>query len=186
MSHLRAALLAAASIAVLAAPTRAQAPHTTPFAVEVRAGAVFPTGDFNDVANPGYTLGGNITAYLNHVLGVYGGYHYARFGASGDGHFNETGPEAGVRIDFPSSVSHLNPFVKAGLVWNHLERTGAGDADFSDTRTGLQFNGGIAITIRRVSFTPGLTYIRYGYDDGGDDDRTASYLRLDVGVRVRI
>jgi Outer membrane protein beta-barrel domain len=186
MNTLSAGMCAVAASVVLAGPARAQLPHLTPFAFEVRAGAAFPTGDFNDDANTGYTLNGNVTAYVIPVLGIYGGYHYTRFGHSGEGHYNETGPEVGLRLDIPTPTVPLDPYVKVGVVWNHLELTGAGVDDFSDTSAGIQFNGGIALTLKRISLTPAFTYVRYGYDTDTQSGQTASYIRADLGVRVRI
>ncbi|HEX8905369.1 MAG TPA: hypothetical protein VF771_11030 [Longimicrobiaceae bacterium] len=186
MKKLNAALFAIAGTAVLAGPARAQLPHVTPFAFEVRGGVAIPTGSFNDVADPGYSLDGNATFYVVPRLGIYGGYHYVRFGASGSGHFNETGPEAGVRLEIPTPVIPIDPYVKAGVVWHKLELSGAGASDFSNSGAGFQLNGGVAIRMGPVSLTPGLTYVTYKYDTGTLDDQTASYLQADVGVRIRI
>lgn len=186
MHKLSPGMLAVAAAAVLAAPARAQLPHRTPFAVEARAGIAIPTGDFNDVANTGYTLNGNVTAYVIPAVGIYGGYHYTRFGHDGGGHYDETGPELGVRVDIPTPGIPLDPYVRAGFVWNRLELTGAGADDFSDSSTGIQLNAGIALTLGRVSLTPGFTFVSYGYDDATLDDHTASYIRADIGVRIRI
>jgi len=186
MHQLSAGMLAVAAATALAAPARAQLPHRTPFAFEARAGIAIPTGDFNDVASTGYALNANVTAYVIPVLGIYGGYHYTRFGHEGDGHYDETGPEIGVRVDFPTPRVPLDPYVRAGFVWNRLELTGAGAGDFSDSSTGIQFNAGVALTLGAVSLTPGFTFVSYGYSDATLDDHTASYIRADIGVRIRI
>jgi hypothetical protein len=177
---------AAAATALLAAPARAQIPTPTPFAFEVRGGIAIPTGDFNDVADLGYTLNGNATLYVMPTLGIYGGYHFARFGHTGTGHFNETGPEVGLRLDIPTPTIAIDPYLKAGVVWNNLELSGAGASDFSSSSTGFQFNAGVAFSLGRVSLTPGLTYVTYKYDSATADDQTASYIRADLGLRFRI
>jgi hypothetical protein len=186
MHKLSAGLLAAAATAVLSGPARAQLPHLTPFAFEARAGVAIPTGDFNDVASTGYALDGNVTAYVVPTLGIYAGYHYTRFGHEGSGHYNETGPEVGLRLDIPTPLIPIDPYVKAGLVWNRLELSGAGAGDFSDSKLGIQLNGGFALTLGSVSLSPGFTYITYRYDTNTLADQKASYVRADLGVRIRI
>ncbi|HSU13454.1 outer membrane beta-barrel protein [Longimicrobium sp.] len=186
MNKLIAGLFAVAATAVLSGPARAQIPHVTPFAVEARVGAAFPTGDFNDVANTGVTLNGNVTAYVIPTLGIYAGYYYTRFGRPGAGHYTETGPEVGLRLDIPTPDVPLDPYVRAGLVWNRLELTGAGAQDFSDSSPGFQINAGVALSLGRVSLAPGFTYVRHTYDTNTDEDQTASYIRADIGVRIRI
>jgi hypothetical protein len=186
MNKLITTTFAVAAAVALAGPARAQLPHVTPFAVEVRIGAAFPTGDFDDVANTGIALNGNVTAYVIPVLGIYGGYHSTRFGRAGDGHYNETGPEIGLRFDIPTPLVPLDPYVRAGFVWNRLELSGAGTEDFSDRSTGIQFNGGVALTLGSVSLSPGFTYVRYDYDTALENDQTASYIRADIGIRIRL
>ena len=186
MRKLSAGILAVAAAALLAGPARAQLPHVTPFAFEVRGGIAIPTGDFNDVADAGPSLDGNVTLYVMPMIGIYGGYHYTRFGSPGSGRYTETGPEAGVRLDIPTPLIPIDPYVKAGVVWNHLELAGEGASDFSSSSAGFQLNAGVALSLGPVSLTPGLTYVSYGYDSATSDNETASYIRADVGVRIRI
>ncbi|HEX6747181.1 MAG TPA: outer membrane beta-barrel protein [Longimicrobium sp.] len=186
MRKLRVGMFAVAAAALLAGPARAQLPHVTPFAFEVRGGIAIPTGDFNDVADPGPALNGNVTLYVMPMIGIYGGYHYTKFGSEGSGDFTETGPEVGVRVDIPTPLIPIDPYVKAGVAWNNLELTGAGANNFDSSSTGFQLNAGVALSLGPVSLTPGFTFVTYHYDSATTEDETASYIRADIGVRIRI
>ena len=80
-------LLSVVAAAAFAMPAHAQ--RVTPFALEVRGGLAFPTGDFGEAEEDvgsiksGITVGANATFHFMPMLGVYGGYTYNRFGVEG-------------------------------------------------------------------------------------------------------
>jgi len=187
MKKLSVGLATLAGVALLAGPARAQIPHITPFSFEARAGVALPQGDFNNEANPGFTVSGSVTYHAIPVIGIYGGYSYAQFDAEGSsGEFKDSGFDAGLRVGIPTPLIPIDPYVKAGVVWNRLELTGEGASNFSSSSAGFQLNAGVALSLGPVSLTPGFTYVSYGYDSATSDDETASYIRADVGVRIRI
>lgn len=120
---------------LLAAPAAAQ---TSPFSVEVRGRAAFPTGDFGDADEDGVELktgwGGSIEgAYqATSLLNVYMGYSYTMFpldfgdlqepleeivdDASVD--VIDAGFDAGARISLP--VMDGGAFVRGGLVYHRI------------------------------------------------------------------
>jgi hypothetical protein len=177
---------AALAAALLAAPAAAQIPHLTPFAFEARAGIAAPTGDLGDVAGNGFVVGGNITYHAFPIVGIYGGVSHAQFSVDdGDGDFKDSGFEIGARIGIPTPLIPIDPWIKGGAVFHRLELTGAGTDDFNDWGTGYEIGAGLGFGFGPVSVTPGVTYVSYKVDGGGGDD-TASYVKAEVGVRVRI
>jgi hypothetical protein len=188
MKTLAAASAALAAAALLAGPAAAQIPHLTPFAFEARAGIATPTGDFNDVAGANFAVGGSITYHAVPLLGVYAGASHARFSRdAGDGDFNDTGFDVGARLGIPTPLIPIDPWIRAGVVMHRLELSGAGGGDFSDWGTGYEVGAGLGFGIGPISITPGVSYVTYRYDNGvSAADQKASYVKADVGVRIRI
>lgn len=188
---------AALAAALFAAPAAAQSP--IPLALEIRGGIPFATGDFGDRGadigeglGPGYTVGANATLQLTHTLGVYAGYSYTRFDVEDfdDIDVTDKGLDAGVRAAFPTTTG-LAPFLKAGLVYHEADvlyedpQLGV-DTDISGRELGFEVAGGVEVPLGRVlSFTPGVSYVQYE-TDAAFGDRRVSYVRADVGLRMRL
>ena len=128
-------LLMLSAALLLAAPAAAQ---TSPFALEVRGRAAFPTGDFGDEDEDGVGLGtgwgGSIEGswQATPLLGVYGGYSYTAFPIDfGDLQepleeviddpsvdVTDSGFDAGARITLP--VMNGGVFVRGGVVYHRV------------------------------------------------------------------
>ena len=198
-------LLSLVAAAAFAAPAHAQLPTITPFSLEVRGGLAFPTGDFGESdgdeeggVETGYTLGANATFHFMPMLGVYAGYTYNRFGVEG---FDEVdvvdqGLSAGVRVAVPTPLIPIDPYVKAGLVYNRIgfefDDGGDGgeldDVTESDQSLGFEVGAGIGIGLGpKLSFTPQVTYTSYEPQfDGEGIDVNVEHIRVDVGLRIRL
>jgi opacity protein-like surface antigen len=185
------AALAAVSVATTA---NAQMGPTTPFSIEVRAGAAFPTGDFGEGLNTGWTAG--LTGQYNFtpMIGVYAGYQFASFstddeevGEDEDVNLNDRGFNAGLRASL-SPLAGFSPWVKGGLVYNELEFEVDGESVTSDSKLGFEVGGGLAFPLGpRISVTPGVTYTMYSFDDEDLDlDLDVSHLKVDIGLNFRI
>lgn len=188
----------AAGIALLASAGNAQAQRALPIAVEVRGGAAFPTGDFGDGLNTGYTFGGNATLGVSPLLGVYAGYSYNSFGVDDAGdvlgeelRINDRGFDAGVRASVPTLAVSLSPWVRAGLVYHDIEVNGDGGDFSSDSELGFEVGAGLEFPLGLlVSVTPGVSYTHYSID-GGDgsvdgDNLDVNHVRADIGLRIRL
>lgn len=190
-------LLAGALAAVaLAAPARAQLPSITPFSFEARAGVAMPTGDLGDVANTGYTLSGSATYHFIPMVGIYGGYTYSRFEVEGDEESGydlvDSGFDLGARLAIPTPLIPIDPYLKAGLVYNtfgyELEVQDQNADFYSDRSLGWEVGAGIGIGLApKLSFTPQVTYTRYEpqYDDS-ESRFDVEHVRADVGLRLRL
>lgn len=192
-------LLSVVAATAFAAPAHAQLPNFTPFSFEVRGGLAFPTGDFGeseeDVGSieSGYTVGANATYHFMPLLGVYAGYTYNRFGVEGLEELDvlDQGFSAGVRVAVPTPLIPIDPYVKAGLVFNSLSFEFDGDGgEFidSDNSLGYEVGAGVGIGLGpKLSFTPQVTYTSYEPQyDGEGDDFDVQHIRVDVGLRIRL
>lgn len=180
--------------AALAAPAQAQLPHITPFAFEGRVGAALPSADLDDDlgAGPGWTVSGSVTYYFFPYIGVYGGYAQSRFSADDDlgdeGEFTDAGWDVGLRVDIPTPLIPIDPWIRGGLVFHRLDAEGFTDPllNFeSETATGVEVGAGVGVGLGPLHLSPGVSLVRYTVDDAGGD-RTISYVKADVGLRIRI
>jgi len=187
MQKLSAVAAAVAAAALFAAPAAAQIPHFTPFAFEARAGVAVPMGDFHDVAGSNFAVGGSITYHALPMLGVYAGASHAQFSREGDGDYKDTGIDVGARLGIPTPLIPIDPWIRAGVVIHHLELGGTAASDFDDWGTGYEVGAGLGFGFGPISITPGVSYVNYSYDDGVlAVDQKASYVKADIGVRIRI
>jgi len=188
MQKLTTAAAALAAAVLLAGPAAAQIPHLTPFAFEARAGVAVPMGDLGDVAGNGFSLGGSITYHAFPVVGFYAGASHATFSSDdSDGDYKDAGFELGARIGIPTPLIPIDPWIKAGAVFHQLELSGAGTDDFDDWGTGYEVGAGLGFGFGPVSITPGVTYVSFKINDGSSaSDDTASHVKAELGVRVRI
>jgi opacity protein-like surface antigen len=197
------ALLSLVAAAAFAAPAHAQLPNFTPFSFEVRGGLAFPMGDFGEgegdeagAVESGWTVGANATYHFIPLVGIYGGYTYNRFGVEDfdDVDVVDQGISAGVRLAVPTPLIPIDPYVKAGLVYNSIGFEFDGDEgedeDFLDSDNSLGFEVGAGVGIGlgpKLSFTPQVTYTRYEPQyDGEGVDANVEHLRVDVGLRIRL
>lgn len=203
MKKITLGLLSLVAAAAFVAPAQAQIPNVTPFAFEVRGGLAFPRGDLKETpadvgsVESGTSLGANVTFHFMPMLGIYAGYTHNRFGVEGLEELKVTdqGFGAGVRIAVPTPLIPIDPYVKAGLVFNELSYKlsleGEEDEEFrdSDSSLGFEIGAGIGIGLGpKLSFTPQVTYTSYApkYDGENSDDFTVQHIRVDVGLRLRL
>lgn len=195
-------LLALGAVVALAAPAHAQLPDLTPFSFEVRGGLARPSGDFGEFGGSsddivmglesGYTVGASATWHVNPLLGIYGGFSYSRFSVeAGETDMVDRGFSAGARVAIPTPLTPIDPYLKAGLVYNALGyelEIDEMDLDYySGHSLGFEVGAGIGIALGpRLSLTPQLTWTRYEprYDDESRYD--VEHLRADVGLRLRL
>jgi opacity protein-like surface antigen len=188
-----AAALAAAS---LAGTAHAQALPTTPFSLEVRAGAAIPTGDLKEVAKTGYTVGANVSYAATPMVSIFGGYTMNSFGVKEDVTTEEgeafpddaslrvrvSGPEAGVRVNVPVAGS-IAPFVKASALVNRFSLSISSDdasGTFGDDEwhVGFDVGAGVAIPLGpRISVTPAVSYVKV------EDFKS---VKADIGLAIRL
>ncbi|HEV2148489.1 MAG TPA: outer membrane beta-barrel protein [Longimicrobiaceae bacterium] len=189
-----------AAFAALAIAGSASA-QSLPLSLEIRGGLPFPTGELNDVGNdigdglgPGYTLGGSVTLDVAPRVGVYAGYTFTRFDVEG---FEEIGLrtdgfDAGLRLALPTTTG-IGPWVKGGLVYHDAEvlfdeevQSNPREIDVSERKLGFEVGGGVEIRLgQTLSFTPGVSYVRFNTDEGFSN-RDVSYIKGDVGLRMRL
>lgn len=198
MKKITTGLLALATVA-LAGNAQAQAIPVSPFSVEVRGGLAFPTGDLEDVAESGITVGANGTFMFTPMLGLYAGFTYNAFGLPEeadelgvDGSINTYGLDAGLKAMFATPTLPVSPFVKGGLVYHKLELdiedVDLGEEDDTDFGLGFEVGGGVMVPLGpRLSFTPGVSYTSFkpGDSGDGDDGENISSFRVDVGLNFR-
>ncbi|HYW10814.1 MAG TPA: outer membrane beta-barrel protein [Longimicrobium sp.] len=181
-------LLMLSAALLLAAP--AVAAQTSPFSLEVRGRAAFPTGDFGEEEDGigvktgwGGTVEGLYQA--TPLLGVYAGYGYTRFptdlgeleelldDASID--ITDAGFDAGARITLP--VLNGGAFVRGGLVYHRaavdlseelqeffeaVEPAFNEDDLESGWSLGYQLGAGALVPLgQRLSASVGAAYTRY-------------------------
>ncbi|HET7464699.1 MAG TPA: outer membrane beta-barrel protein [Longimicrobium sp.] len=183
-------LFAAAAAALVAGPAAAQIPHITPFSFEGRAGVALPTGDFNDGVDPGVEFSGSITYHAIPLVGIYVGGTYAKFSVDEDDvDLSDAGLDVGARIGIPTPLIPIDPWIKAGVVVHQARVSDAGVTDHTDWGTGFEVGGGLGFGFGPVSVTPGISYVKYNstIGEGTDaEDAHVSYLKADIGVRIRI
>ena len=200
MKKITTRLVALAALA-FAGTVQAQAIPTSPFSVEVRCGLAFPTGDLEDVAESGITVGANGTYMFTPMLGLYAGFTYNAFGLPDEaeelgveGSINTYGLDAGVKAMFATPTLPVTPFLKGGLVYHKvqldIEDVDLGDEDESDFGLGFEVGGGVMVPLGpRLSFTPAVSYTSFkpnfeGDEDDDDADNITSF-RVDVGLNIR-
>jgi opacity protein-like surface antigen len=197
MKKITTGLVALAAVA-LAGSAQAQAIPVSPFSVEVRGGLAFPTGDLDDIADSGISVGANGTFMFTPMLGLYAGFTYNAFGLPEeaddldiDGSVNTYGLDAGVKAMFATPTLPVTPFLKGGLVYHKIsadiEDVELGEELESDSGLGFEVGGGVMVPLGpRLSFTPGVSYTSFKPKfDGEDGDENVTSFRVDVGLNIR-
>jgi len=182
-------LLMLSAALLLAAP--AVAAQASPFSLEVRGRAAFPTGDFGEEEDGigvetgwGGSLEGHFQA--TPLLGVYAGYSHTRFptdlgeleellGDDASVDITDAGFDAGARITLP--LLNGGAFVRGGVVYHRasvdlseelleffeaLEPAFDEDDLESDWSLGYQLGAGALVPLgQRLSASVGAAYTRY-------------------------
>lgn len=197
MSRIASAVLALCATFALAGTGSAQ----SPFSLEIRGGLPFPTGEFSDIGNDiggglegNYNLGASAELRVTPMLGVYAGYTYSRFKVEDFDGIDavDEGFDAGVRASF--STMGLFPWVKGGVVYHDAEfvfdedlGVGPERVEITGRQLGFEIGGGVEVPLgQHLSFTPGVSYVQYSADETAGDDLDITYVKADVGMRIRL
>ncbi|HET6764486.1 MAG TPA: outer membrane beta-barrel protein [Longimicrobiaceae bacterium] len=186
-----AAVFAAAS---LAGAAHAQTLPTSPFGLELRAGAAVPQGDLKEGTKVGYTVSTNVSYDATPVVSVFGGFNVTSFGFKdevfADPDFPDdtsvrlqvAGAEAGVRLNVPVT-GKITPFVKGSALYDRYSITVSdsdGTGSFADDqwRWGFDVGAGVSVPIGpRLSVTPGVSYMKVEH---------ATAVKVDIGLAIRL
>jgi hypothetical protein len=179
-------LAAVAAVVVAAGSASAQ---RIPLTVEGRVEAAIPTGDLGDATNVGIGLAGDVTLNVTPIVGVYGGYSWARFpGKSSSGvDYTDQGFNVGLKASFaPMQGLGAAPFVRGGAVIHKLSAaiggSGGSFTGSSDYRVGFEAAGGVSFPIApRISLTPQVGYNEYSLGSGNG---TVSSVRAGAGIDI--
>ena len=195
-SHVRRLLAPALLLcAGLAQPALAQG--APPLLVEVRAGAGFPIGDFNDGGTTGWIVGGTVLYRVNPGLDVYAGYDYASFPPDDpdpDLEFDirDQAIRAGVRAHIREGTAPGAPWIEAGFTLGRTSVSassgGASGTVDAEWALGAEVGAGLSIALgSRASLTPGVRFRSHKADFGEElGSTTVSYFVVDLGVSVRL
>ena len=186
-------LLAAFAALAVAGSAQAQLVPTSPFAVEVRAGFTFPTGELADVADSGVGLNANASFSFSPMLAVYAGYSFNQFpieefeGEDVEGDWTDTGLDAGLRLGLSVPGLPVAPFINGGVSYHKLEleiEDLPGEDFETDNELGFHVGGGFEFPLGpRLSVTPAVSYTQYEIED---DDEPVKFIKVDVGLKLRI
>jgi opacity protein-like surface antigen len=183
-----------AAAAVIGAASAAQA-QNSPFAVELRAGLAFPSGDLKDIdeeegieTESGVGVNLNASYQVTPMVALYGEYSWLQFGIKDvdDADVTDQGFGAGVKLSF--QTPGMTPFLKAGIAMHQIELSVEDfSTDIEDENLGFRVGGGVEIPLgNRLSVTPGATFTTYSIGDDSEDDATISHFTVDVGMKLRL
>lgn len=177
-------LLAAAALACL---LPAGAAHAQ-LAIEARAGIAQPQDALSEDmdADGGYATEVSLTVGALPFVSLYGAWSKVEFDRDGSegSVVTDEGWAGGVRVTVPTPFVPIDPWIRAGVLTHRLEAGGLSGG--GDRGVGVEVGGGLRVGVgSRVALTPGVTWVRYGFDDDAVDDGKVNveYLRLDVGLR---
>ena len=173
----------AAALAAVGFAGAAGAQSVIPLAVEARASAAVPIGDFQDTGGgigTGYGFGASGELRLTPLFGVYGGYSWTGYDFdAGDDRVEQQGVDAGVRLGL--GLGMLNPYARGGIVYHKLD-DGLGELD---SKLGYELGAGLSFPLGQViSVTPEVGYTRI--NDALGDDAHLSAVRIGVGLRAAL
>lgn len=183
-------ILAAVASVSLAGAAQAQ---NSAFTIEPRVGLAIPTGDFADLwgvgaeLNTGFGASVNVGYDFTPMIGAYAGFSYNTFAVDVDDEdvsINDTGFDAGIRAQFAGIGGGLSPFLKGGIVYHQLEASDdEAEVELGDQEIGFEIGGGLSFPLGpRISVTPGASYVMFSPEEDAD----VSYVKVDVGLRIRL
>lgn len=154
-----------------------------PFSLELHGGMGLPTGDFDDVSEPGLTLGVDIVVDPLPYLAIYGGYSVANFGCDETSQeiacdltdeFDSSGFSLGARGRLPLA-SNMHPWVGLGAIFHDIQR-GAAEADGD---TGFEIAVGLEMELSyMISLGPQVRYRSYSVTE---TDLEGTSVTFDIG-----
>jgi opacity protein-like surface antigen len=189
---------------LLAFGSSAKAQGVLPFAVEVRGGYGFPTGEWTEDsdAENGSGFGLNAQVRVAPLTSLYAGWERYSFDVGrGDpdivaveGHTTDSEVRFGAQVTLPlSAVTGLSPFAFAGLTYTRV-KTGTSVILKSAGALGYEAGAGVAVPIvPTLSLTPAVRYrshraefvdnLQLGFEG---EETTISYWSLGIGLKLGI
>jgi len=197
--------VAAASLALVASPLRAQS-----LSIGLRGTTTLPTGSFADPqlsssselvagAKSGFGYGLDVGLSFG-PLGVYGGFDHVKFGCEtaacqGDGDYTLQGVTLGLK-GMASTTSAVRPFVKGGITFNELKgsygnSTSSATPFTTDRAPGFELGAGVDISLLGlVSVSPQVRYIGQNLKlkvpgvTSSSTSQGVNYFTFDLGLSV--
>jgi len=197
--------VAAASLALVASPLRAQS-----LSIGLRGTTTLPTGSFADPqlsssselvagAKSGFGYGLDVGLSFG-PLGVYGGFDHVKFGCEtaacqGDGDYTLQGVTLGLK-GMASATSAVRPFVKGGITFNELKgsygnSTSSATPFTTDRAPGFELGAGVDISLLGlVSVSPQVRYIGQNLKlkvpgvTSSSTSQGVNYFTFDLGLSV--
>ena len=201
----KAIALAALSLAALGAPAAASA-QLTGVGLEPYAGVSIPTGDLDDVASTGFTVGARLLAGIAPGISGYVGGDYQSFGVDDevtggedvDVEISDVTVRAGAQLSVPTAFAGASPFLEAGVVMGKATIGASGDGasvEFeSEWGFGFEAGAGVRFPVApRVDLSLGGRYRNYSaefeqFDEGefGGNEADITYFSLTAGAVIRL
>jgi opacity protein-like surface antigen len=186
--------------AALAQPAAAQS--VLPFSFEVRGGAAIPQGDDFDGVSTGFSVGGTVHYQVAPMVGIYGGFEYAKFtfdddSEDVDSNISDSGFRLGARFAIPlGAMTGVSPWVEGGATFNqtsiNLSNDGGNSVGVdSDRALGYEVGAGLSFAVApKISITPGVRWRSHKADFGDTDDGPAevdvNQFTVDLGVHISL
>lgn len=186
--------------AALAQPAAAQT--VLPFSFEARGGVALPQGDFSDVVGTGFSVGGTVHYRVAPMVGIYGGFEYAKFTTNDDSEdlnsdITDSGFRLGARFAIPlGGMTGVSPWLEGGATLNQTsinlsDDGGASIGIDSDRSVGYEVGAGLSFAVApKISITPGVRWRSHKADFGDTDDGPAevdvNHFTIDLGVHISL
>jgi hypothetical protein len=198
--------IAAASVALIASPLRAQS-----LSIGLRGTSTLPTGSFADPqlsssselvagAKSGFGYGLDVGLAFG-PLGIYGGFDHVKFGCEtaacqGDGSYTLQGVTLGLKA-MATTMSAVRPFVKGGVTFNDLKGSYGNSTTTStpfttDRAPGYELGAGVDISfLGLVSVSPQVRYVGQnlklkvpGVTSPTTSSQGVNFFTFDLGLSV--
>ena len=179
-----------ASALLIAATAHAQGtnPSGRPFKLGGQLGASVPMGDFGDLSNVGYHLGGLIEYKPASLpLGLRGELTYHRNGLKDDifgdidGNFSQIDFVGNALVPFGAATSTARPYVIGGLGLYRLKMSAEFEGEEgSDTETKLGLNFGAGLTFNLSGFE---TFVETRFHSVFAEGSNMNFIPLSFGFK---
>jgi opacity protein-like surface antigen len=187
--------------AALAASVQTASAQTPRLALEVRGGAALPTGDWNEdeELDTGFGFGANARAMVSPTMSVYAGYEMYMFPVDIEGlgdvdaDIEDAGFRGGVAVGIPMANPGFAPYLELGVIYNTttLSVSDGSTSGEVESERGFGFEAGVGVAVPlgpNLSITPALRYRSHEveFEDVAEGNTTASYISLDIGLRLHL
>lgn len=166
-----------------------------PLSLELHGGLGVPTGDLEDVSEPGPVLGVDIMVDVIEYLGVYGGYTVASFGCDDTSseidcapteEFDSSGFSLGIRGSLPVT-SNLHPWASLGALFHDIQ-LGISEAEGD---TGFEIGLGLELELSHmISVGPQVRYRTYSVTETLPDESESTtdigFFTVEVAGRLHL